>query len=144
MHLTSFLIKPKSIRFWFDKNALGIFLWKPLQLNKNGKVFPRFPSQEEDGLSEKDSGSLKISRVVLNFLVFIRFALFTIRPLVARFELFNKLKKISYLKTFLKASRGPLSFASARGTVFESCSNIFFTLIILLSDQDFEQRVFQL
>ena len=74
-------------------------------------------------------------------LISIRFALFTIRPLVARFELtwrpwcikkgrvagfhiisslFNKLKKDVIWRPFLKASRGPLSFASARGTVVES------------------------
>ena len=71
----------------------------------------------------------------------IRFALFTIRPLVADLSLlsgpdalkeghvagfhimsslFNKLKKDVIWKPFLKASREPLSFASARGTVVES------------------------
>ena len=73
----------------------------------------------------------------------IRFALFMIRHLVARFEVkkrpgpdalkkgrvagfyiissrFNKLKKDVICKPFLKASRGPLRFSSARGTVVES------------------------
>ena len=35
-------------------------------------------------------------------------------------SLFNKLKKTLFVNLFFKASRGPLSFASARGTVVES------------------------
>ena len=71
----------------------------------------------------------------------IRFALFTIRPLVARFELqrgpdaskegflvgfpiesslFNKLKKETFWRPYFYASPGPRSFAAARGTVVES------------------------
>ena len=38
-------------------------------------------------------------------------------------SLFNKLKKDVVCKPFLKASRGPLTFASVRGTEVESDRN---------------------
>ena len=71
----------------------------------------------------------------------ILFALFTICPLVAWFELqrgpdafkegfsvgfllesslFNKLKKEAFWRPFFNASPGPRSFEAARGTVVES------------------------